>query len=146
MTQKTNQFNLTTKRYTDADVKGFLAEGWKIWCISVADKFGDNGITGCMMVTPQGEIDTCLLSCRILGKGIEVAFIKRVLAMLKESGFAIINSVYRPTAKNTQVAEFYDNIGFSVIGTEESGVKYYEIDLLKSDLSISDCYHIEIKQ
>jgi hypothetical protein len=79
MTQKTNQFNLTTKRYTDADVKGFLADGWKIWCISVADRFGDNGITGCIMVRPTPvpspkvrvlEIDTFLLSCRILGKGI----------------------------------------------------------------------------
>lgn len=43
MTQKTNQFNLTTKRYTDADVRTFMQNGWKIWCISVADKFGDNG-------------------------------------------------------------------------------------------------------
>jgi predicted enzyme involved in methoxymalonyl-ACP biosynthesis len=64
---RTNQFNLTTKRYTDADVKGFLADGWKIWCISVADSFGDNGITGCIMVNGN-EIDTFLLSCRLLGK------------------------------------------------------------------------------
>ncbi len=53
MTQKTNQFNLTTQRYTDADVRGFVDSGWKVWCISVADKFGDNGITGAIMVTPE---------------------------------------------------------------------------------------------
>ena len=58
MTQKTNQFNLTTQRYTDADVRGFVDSGWKVWCISVADKFGDNGITGAIMVTPEGTIDT----------------------------------------------------------------------------------------
>lgn len=145
MTQKTNQFNLTTKRYTDADVKGFLEQGWKIWCISVADKFGDNGITGCVMVTPQGEFDTFLLSCRILGKGIEVAFVKKVLAMLMEASMTTIKADYQPTAKNAQVAEFYDKIGFELIGREDNGAKHYAIDLNKADLSIEDYYHIEIK-
>ena len=100
MTQKTNQFNLTTKRYTDADVKGFLANGWKIWCIGVADRFGDNGITGCIMINGD-EIDTFLLSCRILGKGIEKAFIKKIMALLKESGVTSVKSAYLPTASST---------------------------------------------
>ena len=67
MTQKTNQFNLTTHRYTDIDIYGFVESGWKVWCSNVADKFGDNGITGAIMVKPNGEIDSFLLSCRILG-------------------------------------------------------------------------------
>ena len=50
MTQKTNQFNLTTHRYTDVDIRNFIKQGWKIWCLSVKDKFGDSGITGCIMV------------------------------------------------------------------------------------------------
>ena len=144
MTQKTNQFNLTTKRYTDADVKGFVAEGWKIWCISVADKFGDNGITGCVMVTPVGEIDTFLLSCRILGKGIEMAFVKKVLSILRESGLASLKAQYIPTAKNAQVAEFWDKCGFTCVG-EADGVKDYEIDLAKANLEIEKYYHITIK-
>lgn len=143
MTQKTNQFNLTTKRYTDADVKGFLAQGWKIWCISVADRFGDNGITGCIMVNGN-EIDTFLLSCRILGKGIENAFIKKVLTLLKESGEALINATYLPTAKNAQVKEFYEKCGFTC--TEETeGMKQYTISLFDADLRIESYYHIILK-
>jgi FkbH-like protein len=111
MTQKTNQFNLTTKRYTDADVKGFLADGWKIWCISVADRFGDNGITGCIMVNGD-TVDTFLLSCRILGKGIEIAFIKRILMELRNQGITEVKSEYIPTAKNKMVADIYSKMGF----------------------------------
>ena len=109
MTQKTNQFNLTTKRYTDADVRQFVEQGWKIWCISVADKFGDNGITGCVMVNGEElEVDTFLLSCRILGKGIEVAFIKRILLELRNQGITEVKAKYVPTAKNAQVKDFYE--------------------------------------
>ena len=143
MTQKTNQFNLTTKRYTDADVKGFLAEGWKIWCISVADRFGDNGITGCIMVK-SNEIDTFLLSCRILGKGIEKAFVKQILLELRNQGLTELKASYLPTAKNAQVADFYDKCGFALI-SEKEGAKSYHIDLAKADLKPEKYYHINLK-
>ena len=144
MTQKTNQFNLTTKRYTDADVKGFLAKGWKIWCISVADRFGDNGITGCIMINGD-EIDTFLLSCRILGKGIEKAFIKKIMALLKESGMSSVKASYLPTVKNVQVANFYDTCGFVCVVQETDGSKAYVLDLNDADLEIEKYYHISMK-
>lgn len=144
MTQKTNQFNLTTKRYTDADVKGFLTKGWKIWCISVADRFGDNGITGCIMINGD-EIDTFLLSCRILGKGIEKAFIKKIMALMKESGAPSVKAAYLPTAKNAQVANFYDTCGFVCVAQEADGSKAYVLDLNDADLEIEKCYHISMK-
>jgi FkbH-like protein len=143
MTQKTNQFNLTTKRYADADVKGFLADGWKIWCISVADRFGDNGITGCIMVNGN-EIDTFLLSCRILGKGIEKAFVKQILLELRNQGLTELKATYLPTAKNVQVADFYDKCGFA-LDSENEGAKSYQIDLAKADLEIEKYYHIKLK-
>ncbi len=144
MTQKTNQFNLTTKRYTDADVRGFMEQGWKIWCISVADKFGDNGITGCVMVNGD-EIDTFLLSCRILGKGIEIAFAKKVMAILKDAGIDSLKAQYLPTAKNAQVKDFYEKCGFTCVTEQEDGNKEYQIDLSAADLSIKELYHINIK-
>lgn len=144
MTQKTNQFNLTTKRYTEADLKGFLANGWKIWCISVADRFGDNGITGCIMVN-NNTIDTFLLSCRILGKGIENAFIKKILLLLKESDVKTVEASFIPTAKNAQVSDFYDSCGFSCIAQETDGIKTYIINLKDADLEIEKYYHIKFK-
>lgn len=143
MTQKTNQFNLTTHRYTDADIRLHLNEGWKIWCLSVSDKFGDNGITGCVMVNGS-VIDTLLLSCRILGKGIEYAFLKRVMKMLTNQGVRKLSASYIPTAKNAQVAEFYDNCGFSLV-SEENGTKKYVLIVEEADLKIEDYYHITIK-
>lgn len=144
MTQKTNQFNLTTKRYTDADVRERLQAGWKIWCIGVADRFGDNGITGCIMVNDD-TIDTFLLSCRILGKGIEKAFIKSVLQLLKSDGLKSAWAHYVPTAKNGQVQDFYDLCGFSCVTEEADGKKSYVIDLEDADLSIKPYYHIILK-
>ena len=143
MTQKTNQFNLTTKRYTDDDVRGFVEAGWKIWCISVADKFGDNGITGCVMVKGQ-DIDTFLLSCRILGKGIEIAFAKKVMSMLSASGVEELTAKYLPTAKNAQVKDFYEKCGFTCVAEKEDGNKDYTIDLKTADLNIKELYHITV--
>ena len=144
MTQKTNQFNLTTKRYTDADVKSFVEAGWKIWCISVTDKFGDNGITGCVMVNGN-EIDTFLLSCRILGKGIEIAFAKKIMAILQENGMHMLAAKYLPTAKNAQVKDFYEKCGFTCVAENEDGCKEYSLNLANTDLTIKDLYYINVK-
>ncbi len=144
MTQKTNQFNLTTKRYSDSDIKGFIVNGWKIWCISVADRFGDNGITGCIMVNGD-TIDSFLLSCRILGKGIEKVFIKKILQMLKLQGIKTIWAHFIPTAKNAQVSDFYDRCGFTCVTEGSDGNKSYVLDLMDADLETEKYYHISIK-
>ena len=120
-----------------------MADGWKIWCISVADRFGDNGITGCIMINGN-EIDTFLLSCRILGKGIEKAFVKQILSELQNQGLTDLKASYQPTAKNSQVADFYDKCGFALV-SENEGAKSYQIDLAKADLEIEKYYHIKLK-
>jgi FkbH-like protein len=154
MTQKTNQFNLTTRRYTETDIRRFLEEGWIIWCLSVADKFGDNGITGCLMVKPipspsqkegSREIDTLLLSCRILGKGIEYAFLKTVLRLLRDSGTDELTASYLPTFKNEQVSDFYEKNGFKIVSAEPEGTKHYVVSLTDTELDIEEYYHITIK-
>jgi FkbH-like protein len=144
MTQKTNQFNLTTNRYTDADVKTMLEQGWKVFCLSVADRFGDNGITGCIMIN-SNRIDSFLMSCRVLGKGIETAFIKKVFQLLREQGVSEMEAVYVPTAKNAQVKDFYDGVGMHCIAENENGEKQYKAFLDEMDLSIQDYYQMEIK-
>lgn len=144
MTQKTNQFNLTTQRYSEADVRQLLDNQWKIYCIRVSDKFGDNGITGAVFIT-DNSIENILLSCRILGKGIETAFIKFVFKLLVEDGVSALEAKFIPALKNRQVADFYDRLGFSVMRVEE-GVKYYMANIDKLDLSIPDYYSITVKQ
>lgn len=148
MTQKTNQFNLTTHRYTESEVKQLLADGWRIYCINVSDRFGDNGITGAIFLKPiadnQVEIETLLLSCRILGKGIEQAFLYYLLNKLRKEGTQKVYASYLPTAKNIQVADFYDRMGFSHTDSRNDR-KYYEL-LLHEDLHIKPYYKIEVKE
>ncbi len=144
MTQKTNQFNLTTKRYTDADIKTFLENGYNVYCLSVSDRFGDSGITGCIILNGN-EIDSFLLSCRILGKGIEMAFIKEVLKQLRNQGVCEVKASYIPTAKNLQVNDFYERLGLTCIVKNCKGEKYYKALINEVDLSIKEYYHIKIK-
>lgn len=128
MTQKTNQFNLTTRRYTESDLLHMIDGGTDVFCISVRDKFGDSGITGCCIIA-NDEIDTFLLSCRVLGKGIERVFLAQILVLLKNQGRAKLTAKYIPTAKNAQVINFYEVNGFILAGEAPDGSKIYEIDL-----------------
>ena len=142
MTQKTNQFNLTTRRYTVPDLEGFLSYWCKTYCIGVSDRFGDSGITGAIMLSPTQsgyDVDNLLLSCRILGKGIEKAFVKKVLNLLHEDGVKEVTAKYIPTAKNSQVSEFYESIGFLKTDTGADGSKKYNI-ILDRGFDIEDYY------
>lgn len=143
MTQKTNQFNLTTKRYTEADIRQQLENGWKVYCMSVSDRFGDYGITGCMIINDT-DIDSLLLSCRILGKDIESAFLKTVMRVLKTDGCEALSASFIPTSKNNQVSDFYDRCGFAVTEVKKSGEKKYYIDLRGADLDTKPYYQISI--
>ncbi|MBR1923020.1 MAG: HAD-IIIC family phosphatase [Paludibacteraceae bacterium] len=141
MTQKTNQFNLTTHRYSENDIRQMTADGAMIYTLAVRDRFGDNGITGLIIITRRGEIDTLLLSCRVLGKGIENAFVRRVLKIVD---IKKLKARYIPTEKNGQVADFYDKLGFKRVSTDENGGKYYEADTKTLNLTIKDYYKIDL--
>lgn len=144
MTQKTNQFNLTTKRYTEADVEAFVERGDYVFCISVEDKFGDSGITGAIIITRDADnanIDSFLLSCRILGKGIEDVFFKYILNQLIDKGVKAVKATYIPTKKNQQVATFYDRQGLNLID-ETDGTRSYSINIDKK-FQIPEYYNVE---
>jgi FkbH-like protein len=135
MTQKTNQFNLTTHRYTDTELRGKLTSGSRIFTLSVRDRLGDSGITGlCIvdLVDETAHIDSLLLSCRILGKQIEEAFLSHILNHLKNRGIQTVHALYIPTEKNVQAKDFYDRQGFRKMAEDEDGTRY------KMDMSIHD--------
>jgi FkbH-like protein len=143
MTQKTNQFNLTTHRYTDTDIKNKLNSGYRIFILSVSDKFGDNGITGVCIVKSsrnKADIDSLLLSCRILGKGIEKIFVEYVMKTLQSEGIIEVSSLYIPTVKNSQTSDFYEKIGFTLENENDEHIKYYKSDLSKMTIELSDNY------
>lgn len=146
MTQKTNQFNLTTRRYNENDIQQLSKEGCLIYCVSVSDKFGDSGITGVIILRPESEdvvfIDSMLLSCRILGKGIEFAFLDAVLNKLVDKGYKTAKARYMKTAKNSQVCDFYDRAWFTLINCNDE-VRDYSLNIIKRE--IKDFYTITIQ-
>ncbi len=129
MTQKTNQFNLTTKRYSEAEINDFIENGHFIYSMGVKDKFGDNGITGAAIVLINkdnkcADIDSYLLSCRILGKKIENIFLKYILNNLYDEGITNVTAKYCSTKKNTQTISFYNENGFDIADESKSEKSY----------------------
>jgi FkbH-like protein len=129
MTQKTNQFNLTTKRYTENEINRFIENGDMVFCASVKDKFGDNGITLLAIVTFDFKrrisfIDSYLLSCRILGRGIENVFLNFILNQIYLKGLKKVEACYLSTAKNGQVKDFYEKNGFRIKEKNDNIISY----------------------
>lgn len=118
LTNKTNQFNLTTRRYSENAIRDFMASG-KVYDFRIRDRFGDMGIVGVAIVA-DGSIDTFLLSCRALGRKIE----SEMLRIVTEGGDGALRAIYSPTAKNQQTAEFFDDNGFERLDDSGSDVFY----------------------
>jgi FkbH-like protein len=116
MTQKTNQFNTTTIRFSEADVSARMAANdWWIRTVKVADRFGDHGITGLVMARASADhvdIETFLLSCRVIGRTVETAILARLAAWAKAAGAPRVRGRIVPTAKNVPVRELYEQHGF----------------------------------
>jgi len=117
LTLKTNQFNLTTKRYQEEDIRNFSHDDKKIvGCARVEDKFGDNGITGVFIVDKEDSkewiIDTFLLSCRIIGRGVEEGIINHIITLAKKNNASKIIANFIPTKKNKPSESFLPTFGF----------------------------------
>jgi FkbH-like protein len=135
LTQKTNQFNLTTKRYTEADIQRIISDTlYRIATFSVEDNYGDYGVTGVAIIQFRKElpgtcvIDSFLMSCRIIGRNIEYFFFNELVRILKGIGIEKIIALYKETAKNAQVSRFYDDLGFNLT-SEIEGCRNYEISI-----------------
>jgi FkbH-like protein len=128
LTQKTNQFNLTTKRYTENEINAFmLSDEYLVYSFRVSDKFGDNGITGLSILKINDKeciIDTFLMSCRIIGRKIELAFINLLIEKLKQKGFSSVSASYIKSQKNNQVNDFYLNFNFKETSVEDLKTNY----------------------
>ena len=121
LTLKTNQFNLTTKRYQESDIQKFAKDSrYVVGCIQVEDKFGDNGVTGVFIVQKENSkewfIDTFLLSCRIMGREVEKGMLGYIMNKAKENGVEQIKAQFIPSQKNKPIEDFLNNCGFQKDG------------------------------
>jgi FkbH-like protein len=119
ITQRTNQFNLTTVRLDVAEVEARLADpDSEVLAIRCSDRFGDHGTVGVVFLKAH-RIENFLLSCRVLARGVEGAVLHTVLARAREAGATAVTAAYQPTAKNGKVADLYPRHGFRETETGE---------------------------
>ena len=132
LSQKSNQFNLTTIRYAPSQIEGLMTDPEAgVYSLEVADRFGAAGLTGVIVMRHGGEVaivESLIMSCRVLGRGVELAIWGPIFADAAARGCRRVEALYRPTAKNGQTADFYDRLGLTLIG-ESDGARTYSADL-----------------
>ena len=132
LTQKTNQFNLTTRRYSEQEIAVKAADAhWRVDTLTASDRFGDYGLVGVVITNRSGdvcEIDSFLLSCRIIGRSIETALLSYVAREAASGGMRTLRGWYLPTRKNAPAKDFYSKHGFKMI-SEDDGKMLFEYDL-----------------
>ena len=143
LTLKTNQFNVTTRRYQEKEIFSFSQDkNSVIQCAKVKDKFGDNGITGVYIVKKEEKewiIDTFLLSCRIIGRGVEDALLSEIIKRAKKEGVKKVKGVFIPTKKNKPAEKFFEEFGFKkeneywVFDTEQTIKSADHIKIIKNE-------------
>jgi FkbH-like protein len=131
---KSNQFNLTTRRYTEREVAAMEADDSLITRqFRLADRFGDNGMIAVVILRPAGtgvfEIDTWLMSCRVLGRRMEEATLAQIVAAARARGADTLLGRYLPTAKNAMVADHYDKLGFALVERGDDGSSLWRLAL-----------------
>jgi FkbH-like protein len=130
---KTNQFNLTTRRYGEAELQDAASQPGAVSCaIRLEDKFGDNGLISVFMGFVEGDalnIDTWLMSCRVLKRGVEDMLFQHVLAIAKTRKVRRIRGSYVPTAKNGMVSGLLPDLGFKPEAKLEGGATAWTFDV-----------------
>ncbi len=128
---KSNQFNLTTRRYTEADVAAAQddPEAFTLQ-VRLADAFGDNGMISVLICRRDGDdwtIDTWLMSCRVLGRKVETAVLQELLAQARARGVRRLVGWYLPTEKNKLVEDHYAKLGFALLDKQGDGSTTWEL-------------------
>lgn len=133
LTNKSNQFNLTTLRCSEDDIRSMAEDpAWLCLYGKLVDKFGDNGVVTVVAGQAEGEtlhLRLWLMSCRVLKRGMEDAMMDAVVADAAARGLKTIRGYYYPTAKNGMVKEFYAEMGFARVDEDAEGNTTWELDV-----------------
>lgn len=142
--QKTNQFNLTTRRHDAASVLAMAESGAMIRLASLRDRFGDYGRVALAIITFVGgvpRLDTFLISCRAIGRRAETMFLSVVTRQLRDSGYGVLRGEYLPSARNQVCIKFLPEHGFREIGGGSTPAgRCFERDLAL-ELSNADSFY-----
>ena len=134
LTNKTNQFNLTTKRVSEQEIERSITDKNKISLYArLRDKFGDNGLVGLIQGVISGnevEIELWLMSCRVFKRTLEHSLLYEFLRKAKNRNLKVVKGKYIPTNKNKIVSNIYEEMGFDLIN-EKDGIKTFELNLSK---------------
>lgn len=146
LTQKTNQFNVTTFRYSEADLSARLTDSRCLMTtVQVRDRFGDNGIVGLILAILQSdvlEINTFLLSCRVIGRTVETAMLAWLHEQARERGVRQIRGRVIPTAKNQPCRDLFQTHGFQKESELESGETHWVLELLQARLAYPEWFNV----
>jgi len=137
MFNKTNQFNLTTRRYQLAEMERLLTSaGYRVYTLRVSDRFGDHGLVGAAIVLEEDgcwRIDSLLMSCRVMGLGVETAFLHRICVDARQAGIATMIGEFVATKKNQPAGAFYLQHGFRLL-RETEGHQLWGLDLAEAKI------------
>ena len=130
---KTNQFNLTTRRRPENQVRSLIGQpSYYTQAMRLRDRFGDNGLTGVLIAVQEGasmRIDTWLLSCRVLGRQVERVMLAALVRHALDRGLSFLIGEYIPSEKNGQVSDLFDRLGFERVADGPQGERTYRLDL-----------------
>lgn len=149
LTQKTNQFNLTTRRYSEAEIRALseAPDALVLW-LGLTDRFADNGVVGVMILrllaADEWHIDTLLLSCRVIGRTVENAFVGLVCKILADRAAERLTGEYRPSGRNAVTADLYRGLGFQPVGKQD-GITRWSLALRERRVAIPDWITIECR-
>ncbi len=128
LTNKTNQFNVTTKRYSEEEIHSLAySDDSDIITVHMSDKYGDQGLVAVLILKYTGdeaEIDTFLMSCRVMGRNAEIEIISKVKELLNKKGVSVVFATYLKTAKNAPVVELFEKLGFELLSASEDQKDY----------------------
>ena len=133
LTQKTNQFNVTTRRYSEAELAQRLADpAWVGFTVAVRDRFGDNGIVGVALAREAQralEVDSLLMSCRVIGRSVETAMLAHLCDEARSRKLEVVRGLVVPTAKNAPARDLFERHGFVLEREDETGESSWRLDL-----------------
>ena len=128
LSQKSNQFNLTTTRYTMVEIEHMMGSDTQaVYSLVVSDKFGNAGLTGVIVMRYEGKtaiVENFFMSCRVIGRGVEYSIWSRIVADAIQRGYTELRAAYLPSAKNAQVSDFYDRLGMPMTKESECARQY----------------------